>query len=301
MAHLEDVLHERCEAIVVIEVLHFAIDRQLQVTYELLEGPVEPFHMLLALLDRFFIVSESHMLIGLFAQLSFVRLLHVVLNLGEDAHLVVLGEVEELQCLVFVLAPTTVVLDQVKLVVDQIHDQLAQVIDGDHPTSIRVVLSPPLVEVVACLLSDSQVLLLGRLELTLENDGDEEVEEDERDDEHEADEVDVRDWRATAIDPICLLLLVGLLRHAASEEYVPRASAVVHDRLPILASRDPEKRQERGAEVLEVRMVVQVFLQADAREEEDSEDGEQEEEQEEKCSDVRQLGDRQQECVQDLL
>ena len=257
--------------------------------------------MLLALLDGFFIVGESHMLIELFDLLVFVCLLHVVLNLGEDAHLVVLGEVEELQCLVLVLAPTTVVLDQIKLVEDQVHDQLVQVVDRDHPTGIRVVLSPPPVEVMACLLSDSQVLLLGRLELTLENDGDEEVEEDERDDEHEADEVDVRDWRATAIDPICLLLLVGLLLHAASEEHVPRASAVVHDRLPILASRDPEKRQQRGAEVLEVRMVVQVFLQADAREEEDSENGEQEEEQEEKCSDVRQLRDRQQECVQDLL
>ena len=198
--------------------------------------------MLLTLLNRFFVSCESHKVIELLDLLFFVRLLHVVLNLGEDAHLVVLGEVEELQSLVLVLAPTTIVLDQIELVEDQIHDQLVQVVDGDHPTRIRVVLSPPLVEVIASLLSDSQVLLLGRLELTLENDGDEEVEEDERDDEHEADEVDVGDWRATAIDPISLLLLVGLLLHAASEKHVSRASTVVHDRLPILASRDPEQR-----------------------------------------------------------
>ena len=227
MTHLEHVLHKRCEAVVVVEVLHFPVNRQLQVTHELLKGTIEPGHVLLRTLDLLLFGSQSHVLIRLLYLLAFLPQLHVVLNLGQDAHLVVQGEGEKHARWQIVLTHRYP-LYQLQLIKHQVHDQLIQVADGYHPGCIRVILRPSLIKVVSGLLCHSQILLLSRLQLAFENNRNEEIEENQRDHKHKADKVDVRNWRTTSIDTVSLLLLISLLFQAAFEENVPLSGAVIH-------------------------------------------------------------------------
>lgn len=53
-------------------------------------------------------------------------------------------------------------------------------------------------------------MLLGGLELTFEDDRDEQIEKDERDNKHKADEVKIGVWSTASIDTVSLLLVISL-------------------------------------------------------------------------------------------
>ena len=92
-------------------------------------------------------------------------------------------------------------------------------------------LAPRFAEGIDAIISDTNLRLGRRGCESLQNNRDEEVEEDEADHQDEGDEVEVRDSGTTALDPIELLRLVGLLLYAA----------IVNVRLPgaIMHNTDP--------------------------------------------------------------
>ena len=65
-----------------------------------------------------------------------------------------------------------------QFLLNQVHDQVQQVFDFDHASCIMVVLGPFLVEELSGQIGDSGFLLLGRLQLTFQNDSDEQIQED---------------------------------------------------------------------------------------------------------------------------
>ena len=103
-----------------------------------------------------------------------------------------------------------VFIDLSELLDDKVHDELLHILKLDHPLGFGVILAPLLGEKGPGILSDSRFLLLSRLELTLENNGDEEIQENERDDKHKADEIWIGPPIPTSVDAIHLLFLVSL-------------------------------------------------------------------------------------------
>mmetsp|Transcript_33504 Transcript_33504/g.54397 ORF Transcript_33504/g.54397 Transcript_33504/m.54397 type:complete len:495 (-) Transcript_33504:630-2114(-) len=138
------------------------------------------------------------------------------------------------------------------------------------------------------------------------NDGHKEVDHDEGRQQREGQEEEVRPGRrrpapdhegpVPGLLPGRRHLRVGGVGHAggAPGQVAPRAvlahHQLVHDRVPGLAPREAEQREERPPEGLEVGVRVQLGLEHDGREEVDAQHREDEEHEEDQCEHVEDAG-----------
>ena len=240
-----------------IVVFHLIVDGYLQISNEFVKWAFKLVSNPSIIFDLRFLIVE----------------IHIPIQLGKDSDLIVLCKVEKN---IFVVAQFPLSPD-VDLLFDQVKNQLLQIINLNEACSVWIIFGPGFEESIACLLTHSGLLLLCSLQLTFEDNRDEQIQEDQRYDKSECDEVDVGHRSATAVDSISLLLLVCLLIDAL-ESYVSLAGAVVHDLLPALTRSNPEQSHQSRSEVLKVGMVIQVFLQTDPWKQEDTKDRKEEQE-----------------------
>jgi hypothetical protein len=137
-----------------------------------------------------------------------------------------------------------------------------------------------------------QALLNLRGVETFENNGYKQIQENERYNNHKTDKVHVRSQSRSALLSSGLLdLLVGLFCTLAvkCDRFLP--GTVIHQLMPRLTCRHPEKCQESHVEGREIGMLVDGTLKFDSSEGKNAKDGVQEQEQEEQASDICELLD----------
>ena len=238
----ENQLDQSIQAIVELETCHLFVHGHLKVGDELAHGPLQLLANALVVLNFLFFFIKRQ----------------VAGKLCEDSDsAMVLSQIEHDEVFVheFMFRP------QFNLLLCQVHDELLQIITIDEARRIRIILFPCLRVGSEGKLTDSSVLLLSGLQLSFEDNRNEQVQKDQRDDKHEANEVQVRDRCSTSIDAISDLLIISLILDTL-EQNISLPGAVVHDVLPALARRDSEQSEQRCAKRLKVGMFVQVLLKS---------------------------------------